>query len=618
MDPSAPLGAPSGSPASDRTAFLAMMSHEIRTPLNGIVGIAEAMQDFPLAPEHRRYVDALRGSADHLLRVVDDVLAFSKLEAGRVEPADAEFDLAALLHEVAEMAAPAAHAKGLFLGAFASPDLPAMVRGDADLLRQVLVNLVGNGVKFTARGHVLLEARRKADGEDGEPRLEILVRDTGIGIPAEALPRLFGEFVQVDSSIARRFGGTGLGLAISRRIARLLGGVIDVSSRPDVGSTFRVELPLRAARGRAPLSRALAGRRLLVVAANAGAREFHARCLAALGADFRVASDAASATAALAEASVDAVLVDETLGDEGVEALAAGLRRRAAGARLVLAAAAPACGEPGAARGFDLVLAKPTTPAATAAALAAAADSPPPRPGSAPRGLVLLAEDVPTNRMVLAAQLERLGFAHVAVADGEAAVRAAAAQRFDAVLMDLMMPGMDGYAAARAIRALPAPNCDVPIVALTASTLAADAEAARAAGVDAVAAKPLSREALQRVLATPRAGADPAPGGPGDAPLAALRDAMDAAELDELVEVFVTDTAARIAAMRDGLGDPRRIGLLAHAIRSAATAMGLAGLAAIAEGLERDAAGLDVEALERQVTALDAAFGEARAALEGC
>ncbi|MBK5957806.1 hypothetical protein CCR97_06215, partial [Rhodoplanes elegans] len=294
-----------------KNRFLATVSHEIRTPLNGILGMSELLLDTPLTPAQATYAEAVRTSGRALLTLIEDILDFAKIESGRITVTARPFGLAAMVESVVELLAPRAHDKGVEIAAFVDPALPAEVVGDDARLRQVLLNLVGNAVKFTPAGSVMVTA--EPGPEAGT--VIVAVQDTGIGIAPDAQERIFGEFEQAEGGADRRFGGTGLGLAITRRIVARLDGSITVDSAPGAGATFRVTLPLPAADGAAPTTAApdLSGRGVLIVAEDAAAMAALRRQLGTWGARTALATPA-EAAAVLAAERCDTVLVDRAIG----------------------------------------------------------------------------------------------------------------------------------------------------------------------------------------------------------------------------------------------------------------------------------------------------------------
>ena len=499
-----------------KSRFLAMVSHEVRTPLNGILGMADLLRDTTLTPEQTTYVKAVKTSGDALLSLIDEILDFSKIEAGRIDLDARAFDLTALIEETVELIAPRAQAKELEIASYVEDGLPSRVTGDAARLRQVLLNLAGNAVKFTDRGGVAIVVERGV--RPGE--IDVLVRDTGIGIGPDEHERIFKEFEQADGGIARRFGGTGLGLSISQRIVERMGGRIAVESMPGSGATFRVSLPLASAAGSddAPFAAPdLAGMDVMIVAASAVESSLLARRLTHWGARVCVAPDEKVAAALLPERAWGAIFVDHANGRAACDALA---RMTAVPRRFVLVTPAVRT-ELGALKeaGFTGYLVKPVRVASLAARMTGG-DGEFERPGesvdaaidTAPtdtaKGLaILVAEDNEINALLARSLLTRLGHRPTIATNGEAAVDAwlsarAAGEPYAIVLMDVHMPGVDGIEATRRIREAEAGGARTPIVALTANAFEEDREACIAAGMDGFLTKPLDRERLATALAT--------------------------------------------------------------------------------------------------------------------
>lgn len=480
--------------SAEKSDFLAFVSHEVRTPLNGVLGTLSLLLDTPLDAEQRAYAETARRSGETLLWTVNELLDLSRIEAGKLELEDIAFDPGQPVREVLSLQAAAAADKGLRLSASLDAALPPRIMGDPRRLRQVLLNLVDNAVKFTAAGAVELKVARDGD------RMTVEVRDTGAGIPPALRKRLFRRFQQADAGTARRHGGSGLGLMICRRLVALMGGQIGVESEPGAGSVFRFDLPLR--------------------------------------------------------------LPPE--GAHGLEAAEPGLAAQAASG----------------------------LPARRAA-------------GDAPFARLLLAEDSEASQLVAAAILRKAGYEVDLVRDGESAVEAAASGAYDAILMDVRMPGLDGHAATKRIRALPGAAGRVRILALTASAMPGDVQRSLAAGMDAHLAKPVDRAGLlgavaallAAVPARARVAAPAAEPGPAHAVLVRetleeLRAAVGPGRLPDLIGVFAAETLARVRR----LGEEPSLAAVeseAHALQSAAGTFGAAALREAGTALERAAAAGD-------------------------
>jgi len=595
-----------------KSEFLANMSHEIRTPMNGIIGVLDLLNRTALSPKQQRYTQTIDSSARSLLTIINDILDFSKLEAGKYEIRQDDFEVTQLVQDATELLSPKAHAKGLDLVVHSEPDVPDFVRGDGDRLKQVIINLLGNAIKFTEQGHIVL--RVSVDASSAEHLvLRFAITDTGVGIRPEDQARLFGVFSQVDGSLTRKYGGTGLGLAISRRIAEAMGGECGVQSELGKGSTFWFTAKVGHAASEPARRPRMSGVDVKVLLASSS--EAQRSVLAELMQRWGMRCDVAITS----EEACERVIEQGT--GFNLVVMDSGLQRSDADqpdlAELCIAEDLPvirllATTEVGAQVGSQAFLWKPVRVSELYNSIVAVSTgkdlalrmreqaAPEADADGGGQGRVLVVDDNEVNRLVACELLNELGYDHDTACNGQEAVDKVRAEHFDLVLMDCQMPGVDGFQATTMIRALEGEKARVPIIALTAHAMVDDRDRVLRGGMDDYATKPIRGRVLASLLARwlPGAKAQKAPSryalpqAPAEAEAAEITLDPTLPRSRRVVELFLQTVPELVATLTAAVQSKDSVATkqLAHKLKGNCLSLGANRMAAVCHRLELAAA----------------------------